>query len=218
VPDRRLSRAEKQEQTRADLIEAGARVFARRGFHPAGVEEIAEEAGYSHGAVYSNFDSKEDLFLAVYEQRVTKRVREVTGIIADTSVPLPQRGRAAGDQWMERFAGDMEGFLLNLEFGVYAVRHPELRREYGARVAAMRVALARFLEQDEAAANVELPMPAEELALVVRALGLGLAFEKLADPEGVPDEVYGRFLELLFDLLVPVKTSKTSKRQKGEEQ
>jgi AcrR family transcriptional regulator len=216
---KRLPRAEAQAQTRAELIEAAARVFARRGFHAATVEEIAEEAGYSHGAVYSNFEGKEDLFLAVYEQRVVHRVHEVAGIIADTSIPMPERGRAAGDQWMERFAADIEGFLLNLEFGVYAVRSADLRREYGARVAAMRVALTRFLERDAAAGNIELPMPAEELALVIRALGLGLAFEKLGDPAGVPDEVYGKFLALLFDLLAPAgpkqpKTARTMK--KGE--
>jgi AcrR family transcriptional regulator len=217
---KRLPRAEKQAQTRGELIESGARVFARRGFHAATVEEIAEEAGYSHGAVYSNFAGKEDLFLAVYEQRVASRVREVAGIIADTSIPMPERGRAAGDQWMERFASDVDGFLLNLEFGTYAVRNADLRREYGARVAAMRIALARFLEQDAAAGNIALPMPAEKLALVIRALGLGLAFEKLSDPEGVPDEVFGEFLALLFQLLAPAGaheqlTRKTAKIKRG---
>jgi AcrR family transcriptional regulator len=187
------------------LIEAAARVFARRGYHGASVEEIAEEAGYSHGAVYSNFRGKEDLFMAVYERRVTARVREVAEIIADTSVPMPDRGRRAGDQWMERFAGGIETFLLNLEFGTYAARSPKLRNEYAARLSAMRLTLAHFLEQDAAAGNIELPLPADELALVITALALGMAMEKLGDPQGVPDDVYGRFLELLFAEFAPRK-------------
>src|SRR3712207_4648784 len=102
----RLTRAEKQAQTRDRLVDAAARVFARRGFHAASVEEIAEEAGYSHGAVYSNFSGKEELFIAVYEHRVASRVGDVTALVADRDAPLRDRARAAGDQWMERLTSD----------------------------------------------------------------------------------------------------------------
>src|SRR3984885_7184390 len=99
VAARRLTRAEQQAQTRARLIDAAAKVFARRGFQAASVEEIAEEAGYSHGAVYSNFEGKADLFLAVFEDYMTERVGE----LADTQAalaedaPLEARARALAD-------------------------------------------------------------------------------------------------------------------------
>ena len=139
----------------------------------------------------------------MFEEQVASRIREVAEINSETSVPLPERGRAAGDQWMERLAGNFDAFLLNLEFGISVARDPELRAKYGARLGAMRLYLARFLEQEEAAGNIDLPMPAAKLALVIRALGLGLAQEKLGDPDGVPDEVFGEFIEWLYTVLAP---------------
>ena len=70
----RLSRAESQARTRRDLIDAATVVFARRGFGGASNAEVAEEAGYTKGAVYSNFSSKDELFLAALETRLRERV------------------------------------------------------------------------------------------------------------------------------------------------
>src|SRR6202035_5534006 len=110
---RRPTRAEKQIQTRAQLIDAAARVFARRGFQAATVEEIAEHAGYSHGAVYSNFSGKEELFLAVFEQYMSQRIEEVARA-SEAQGTFPERARAAADQWMARFGEDRETVLLHL--------------------------------------------------------------------------------------------------------
>src|SRR6478735_6157335 len=102
---KRATRAEKQARTRAELIAAATKVFARRGYNGASVEEIAEEAGYSHGAVYSNFEGKADLFLADFEDYMAERARE----LAATQIDIPEgesleiRARALADQWMERF-------------------------------------------------------------------------------------------------------------------
>src|SRR3954452_24654908 len=107
---KRETRAEKQARTRADLLAAATVVFARRGYHGASVEEIAEEAGYSHGAVYSNFDGKADLFLAVFEDYMAERARELAATQAGIGddAPLEARARSLADQWMERFASDRE--------------------------------------------------------------------------------------------------------------
>ena len=78
----RLSRKESQIQTRERLLEAGLRVFSRRGYYAASVDEIAAEAGFSKGAVYSNFESKEDLFLALIDKRFTKDAETYPGIIS----------------------------------------------------------------------------------------------------------------------------------------
>ena len=190
----RLTRQEKQARTRTELIDAAARVFAQRGFHAATIEEIAEEAGYTHGALYSNFSGKEELFLAVYEQRAAGRVGDVTALVADRSAPLADRARAAGDQWMERLGADVDGFLLVLEFVGFAARRPEVRERFGAQVATMRRTIARLLEEE----GGELPLGPERTALAIRALGLGMAFEKLLDPDGVPDEAYGELLAWLL--------------------
>src|SRR5687767_15901928 len=70
-------RRQPRAQTREELLDAAARVFARRGFHGASVEAVSEEAGFSTGAVYSNFESKEELFLSLYEERIQRRRREL---------------------------------------------------------------------------------------------------------------------------------------------
>src|SRR6266545_5747427 len=132
----RPTRSERQAKTRADLLAAAARVFARRGYDAASVGEIAEEAGYSHGAVYSNFEGKADLFLALYEDWVARRVAEIEAAWSREGT-LAERARAAADDWMRTFANDPEPFLLRLEFTARAARDPELRRKLGTRVGAV---------------------------------------------------------------------------------
>jgi AcrR family transcriptional regulator len=199
---KRESRAERQARTRSELLATAAKVFARRGYNGASVEEIAEEAGYSHGAVYSNFDSKADLFLAVFEDYMAERARELAATQADLDedASLEARARALADQWMERFAADRESFVLHLEFIAYADRDPELAKRFGARSAAMREAVARYISQYQAEAAVELPLPADDLALVLRALGIGLAVEALVSPDAVREDLYGDFVELLVTM------------------
>jgi AcrR family transcriptional regulator len=200
---RRETRAEKQARTRAELLATATTVFGERGYDGASVEEIAERAGYSHGAVYSNFAGKDDLFLAVFEEYMAARARE----LAETQVDLPadasleQRARALADQWMERFAADRESFLLHLEFLAASRREPELARRFGSRSAALRETIAAFIAHQQEEEGAEAPLPPSELALVLRALGIGLAVEALVSPDAVRDDLYGDFVELLVSML-----------------
>ena len=200
---KRETRAEKQVRTRAELIAAAARVFARRGYNGASVEEIAEEAGYSHGAVYSNFEGKADLFLAVFEEYMAERVRELaeTQMTLPEDAPLEARARALADQWMDRLARDRESVLLHMEFIAHGDRDPELARRFGTRSAAMREAVARYIAQYQEEAGVEPAISADDLAMVLRALGIGLAIESLVSPDAVHHGLYGDFVELLVALL-----------------
>src|SRR6188472_3717601 len=123
---KRETRAEKQARTRAELLDTAAKVFARRGYRGASVEEIAEEAGYSHGAVYSNFEGKADLFLAVFEDYMAERARELAATQVDVAegAPLEVRARALADQWMDRLERDRESVVLHMEFIAHAGRDP----------------------------------------------------------------------------------------------
>ncbi len=200
---KRETRAERQARTRAELLSTAAKVFARRGYEGASVEEIAEEAGYSHGAVYSNFDSKADLFLAVFEEYMAERARELaaTQVAIDGDAPLEVRARALADQWMERFAKDRESFLLHMEFIAHAGRDPELAGRFGTRSAALREAISQYISHYQEEAGVTLALPADDLALVLRALGIGLAVEALVSPGAVRDDLYGDFVQLLVEML-----------------
>lgn len=214
VGGRRLTRAQQQAQTRARLIDAAGRVFARRGFQAASVEEIAEEAGYSHGAVYSNFDGKADLFLAVFEDYMAGRVRELaeTQAALPDDAPLEDRARALADQWMDRLARDRDSMTLHLEFIAHADRNPELARRFGSRSMAMREAVAGYIAHYQQEASMELAMPVDDLALVLRALGIGLAIESLVSPGTVRHDLYGDFVELLISLQRERDSTKRSSR------
>lgn len=219
VAARRLTRAEQQAQTRARLVDAAAKVFARRGYQAASVEEIAEEAGYSHGAVYSNFEGKADLFLAVFEDYMAERVRELaeTQVVLPEDAPLEVRARALADQWMDRLARDRDSVVLHMEFIAYADRDPELARRFGSRSMAMREAVARYIAHYQQEAGMELAMPVGDLALVLRALGIGLAIESLVSPEAVRHDLYGDFVELLVSLLREHgSTQRRAARKKGK--
>jgi AcrR family transcriptional regulator len=200
---KRETRTEKQARTRAELIATAASVFAQRGYEGASVEEIAEQAGYSHGAVYSNFAGKSDLFLAVFEQYMAGRAQEllVTQEGIEDAAPLETRARALADQWMERLAEDRESFLLHLEFLAASRREPELAKRFGNRSAALRETIAAFIAHHQEVEGVAAPLPPSELALVLRALGIGLAIEALVSPDAVRDGLYGDFVELLVSML-----------------
>lgn len=191
-----MTRAQTQARTRERLLTAAADVFARRGFQAATVEEIAARAGYSHGAVYSNFAGKEDLFLAVFERYMSERIEEVARATAFEG-SFAERARAGADQWMRRFSEDRATFLLHLEFMIHAARDPGLGRRFGRRMAALRLELQRRIVEYEQASGVALPLPAADLALILRALGIGLAVEALNSDAELDGALYGRFVALV---------------------
>jgi len=199
---KRETRAEKQARTRAELIATAAEVFARRGYNGASVEEIAEEAGYSHGAVYSNFEGKADLFLAVFEDYMAERARELAATQLDLAegAPLEARARALADQWMDRLARDRESVVLHMEFIAHASRDPELAQRFGTRSAALREAVAHYIAGYQDEAGEEFALPPDDLALVLRSLGIGLAVEALISPDAVREDLYGDFVELLIEM------------------
>ncbi len=203
MASKRETRAEKQFRTRSELLSTAAQIFAERGYGGASVEEIAEAAGYSHGAVYSNFDGKADLFLAVFEDYMATRARELAATQRNLGeeASAQERARALADQWMKRFATDRDSFALHMEFIAHAGHHPELAERFGTRSAALRETVARYITSYQDEAGIELPLPADDLALIVRALGIGLAVEALIAPSSVREDLYGDFVEMLVVLL-----------------
>jgi AcrR family transcriptional regulator len=188
-----LTRREKQAETRARLIDAAARVFARRGYHGASVEEIAAEAGFSTGAVYSNFSGKEELFLALADRKVADRVAE-TSALAEAAERGDSPGEEAADQFRAFLERDPEWPVLFYEFWAYGVRTARIRDEFAQRRLAVRDALAETLERIAEQFGFELRFPAPLLATAISAALNGLAFERAADPDAVPDEVFAEFI------------------------
>ena len=195
-------REERRAETRSRLLDGARAVFARRGYNAATVEEVAEEAGFTTGALYSNFKGKEDLFLAVAEDMIAREVREYTQIYEEGAT-FEERARGGADRWMELLAEEPDYFALYVELWSAAVRDPELRDRFLAREAAMRDATTRMIVAGAADLGIEAPeADARQLATVVDALGNGLAMAKLLAPEDVPDSLFGDVLSLIFGSLV----------------
>jgi AcrR family transcriptional regulator len=192
-----LTRSERQERTRAELLAAAARVFARRGYHAASVEEVAAEAGYTTGAVYSNFKGKEQLFLALTDYELEKRVADFRAVAEGAADPTEME-KAASERFAKFIREDPDWPLLYFEFWAYGARNPALREEFTKRRVAIQEVIAKGVERQAAALGVQLPMPAEQIAVGVGALINGLAFERVIDPESVSDDLFGLIVSRLF--------------------
>jgi AcrR family transcriptional regulator len=187
-----MTRKQAQARTRERLLAAAAKVFARHGYHRATVDEIATEAGFTIGALYSNFAGKEELFLALADRQVEQRVAEV-GAIADAAQGA-EPGKDAAEQLRAFLERDPEWPLLFYEFWSLSVRNPELQGELAKRRDAIRDALAETLERVAKRHGLELRFPAPVLATAIAASLNGLAFERAADPDALPDEVFAEFV------------------------
>jgi AcrR family transcriptional regulator len=183
-----LSRSERQQRTREELVDAAERLFSRKGFHATTIDAVAAEAGFTKGAVYSNFESKEDLFFTVYERRVDRRVEQMEAAIRAAStptdalrrmVPGSRRRPEADDGWLAVF----------FEFWAHVLRHPELRERFARQHRRVIEPLAKVSQEP--------PEDAYKLATARFALQLGLQLERLTQPE-VVDADFGERMGLLF--------------------
>ena len=231
--NRRLSRAEQTDRNRAELFAAARRVFLAKGYHAATLEQIADEAGFSKGVVYSRFASKADLFLALLEARIAERAgqnaaaaRQLAGsgdfgALLDLAQQAERAGQNAAAARRLAGSGDFGALLdlaqqaehaapgwrlLVLEFRIHAARDPELNRRYAAVHARTVEGLARVLTTigDSGA----LPSPPHQLAELLLAIEAGIALEQAANPDalGGPDlPVLARLNRWLAPASVPIR-------------
>jgi AcrR family transcriptional regulator len=201
--DRRTrgARAEGKE-ARATLVQAAAKVFARHGYAGSTVDQIAAEAGFSKGALYWHFDSKEDLFFALLEERVDRPIQKMTELL-ESAPPDRDMSPEASRALLEFTARERDTILLDNEFWSLATRDPKLRARYARRQAKLRRALARALDvRARHLGAPEFDTPTEEVATAYLALMSGLAMEKLIDPSVVPDHLFGEIVALVYQGLV----------------
>jgi AcrR family transcriptional regulator len=179
----RLRRTEQVERNRDLVLDAARRVFLEKGYAGASLDAIAEEAGFSKGVVYSQFDSKADLFLALLERRVTERSEENERLAGTMSGP---EGVTALVQLGERaFEAEPEWALLVVEFRLQAARNPELNRRYAAVHARTVDRFARVLERMLGPRPAGAAPAAVDVAEVLLALGVGLHLERAVNPAAV---------------------------------
>jgi AcrR family transcriptional regulator len=198
-PRRRLTQAEAREQTRKALLAAAAEVFGRNGFAGASLEEIADVAGYTTGALYYHFASKQQLFLELMRTGWTRRnaswadaaarvaADETADPYAEFSRLLAQRAARGGE------SGPLQG-----EFWLYALRNPDamavVAEQLRDQAAGLRPAVEVLMERTGTAPGIT----ADEMATVTMALFQGLARRRRMDPDSVPDDLFARVLRRLL--------------------
>jgi len=190
-----MSRKESQLQTRERLLDAALEVFSRRGYYAASVDEIAAEAGFSKGAVYSNFSSKEDLFLALIDRRFATDVQGYPGIAHFMSNGLQFE---KDPKFKELVTQDRTWNMLMMEFFLYAIRDEANREKLATRLEQLRKIMEENLSALYAQLGKEPMLPVEELPWSIFSLGVGMILQLYIDPDGLPHGVYERALQHLL--------------------
>jgi AcrR family transcriptional regulator len=193
----RLTRAQRRQQTRARLLDAASQVFARRGFHAATIDEVADAAGYTKGAVYSNFANKDDLVLALLDQHLAAQLEQVEALCAiESSEELRAAIRAGTEQ---EFAAARDVGVLIVEFSLYAMRNPTAQAELAKRYRQLRGRLAELITKRYARHRTPPPMPPEHLAALALATDAGLFLQNAAEPDALPWELHADAMIQLLD-------------------
>jgi AcrR family transcriptional regulator len=196
-PRPRLRQAERRAETRSKLMNAAGNVFAEHGYERATLEEIADRAGLSKGAVYYNFASKEELFLALLEDRLVGQLDGVEQVFEEATPPERQ-SRAAAQRFLEGIERDPRWAPLFFEFLAYSARDPARRARFAEQfLRAARRLLTGVIERRYEDLQVDPPMSPEELAICIDALANGMLIERLFDREAISDDLLGRAVALL---------------------
>jgi AcrR family transcriptional regulator len=193
----RLTRVESQAATRAALLRAGADLLVRVGYGATSIEAITEAAGFTRGAFYSNFASKDELFLALVESRIEENLAKIALAFqqGDTAADRIRSGGAFLDSLVER---DREWCLLYMEFWSRAVREGTLRKRFARNYKLWRDGIAQMIEDRYAELRLKVDAPPRELASALVALFEGQVMQRLIDPKALEPEFFARLLLRFF--------------------
>jgi AcrR family transcriptional regulator len=186
--------------TRRKLLLAAEQTFARDGYEAARLEDIAARAGYTRGAFYANFDSKEDIFFALLEQTVARRIGEVNELLERHDNPQ-QRLRALRKHYAQ-IAKDRRLALLSLEFKLFAVRHPEAHARLRSRQRGLRACGGDIVRRVMKSLGRSLPISSGAAATALGAFSHGMLLEHLVDANSLTDAEIRHLLGLFFDVVV----------------
>jgi AcrR family transcriptional regulator len=194
---RPLTRQQSQARTRERLLRSARRAFARNGLEGTSIEQVAQGAGHTRGAFYAHFQGRDELYLALLEQWFERYLEEFGRVLATDDAPRV-RARRAGDHFSAVTEADPEGQRLFFEFAAYALRNERFRRELVERLRSVRERVAAIFRERADEYGISSPIPYERLALMTFVMSIGTSLDRLLEPDGVPDELYGEMLATLF--------------------
>lgn len=194
----RLSREESRQRTRELLLDAAAEVFSRLGYHGASLEAVAEAAGFTKGAVYSNFATKGELFAALLRRYSEQRIDAQNQALG--AISLAQLADMAGPMLRQQAEEQSTWDMLQVEFWLSAMRDPHLRELMceGSDELYERSGEVLAAKLDEAGVTARFNGP--ELARLVNALGTGLLLQVYLDPDSVDPTLFGRAIRAMTGL------------------
>ena len=211
----RLSRPEAQARTREKVLDAAERAFAAEGFAGASLDRIAEAAGFTRGAVYSNFADKADLFVAVLERRLERRSTEIAAAMANTGDPMAFVASLRSPAWRSDAAKARRWMLLRDEFRLFALRN---RRAAAQLARHERQERTYYVEATNHLLGQFGVVPAADtrlIAAILMALDESLPRQHLIDPDDVPDTAFADAVGLLLEAALGLATQRgrrTAKR------
>ena len=201
---KRVTRKEKQAETRARLLDAAEQVFLRRGLQGSSVEEIAAEAGFTRGAFYSNFKSKDELFVELLHARVYDRYAELAKQSQEQPGTPREQLRWGIEQMRQMYEGE-DGrwlFRLWLECLTQAARDEEFRKLAATFWSGNRALLVAGVGDAFKQSRIKPPLPLKEIATAMIALDIGLVIQHLVDPDEVSLDFYVPLFDHLFGRMV----------------
>ena len=198
VPVERWTPERRRGLTRSALIEAAAQVFARRGFYGASLDEIAETAGFTRGAIYKNFTDKEGLFLATLEDRNQRSLAAFSEWFEENPPDAASVDQSALAAAFRQILGrDPDFYALDLEGRLYALRNPEFRKRYVANARQMTQTVARFITDLARTAEFRWKVKPPLLAHLLELSAEGFQAWAFLDPDD------GALFTSFFELLLP---------------
>lgn len=191
MTDTKVTRAERQRRTRERLLQVASAMFLDVGYAGTSLDKVALEAGFSKGAVYSNFAGKEELCMAVLDEIHAEKIRLVQQVFAeDASLDVRLKNFV---QWTRASLGEPQWTALEAEFAAVARHNPWVASELVKRHREVRRLIAQLIDSTVADADLETTMPVESVATVLLALGAGLGGLRSLDPR-IDMDVFGTIL------------------------
>jgi AcrR family transcriptional regulator len=182
-----LTRREKQQRTRTSLLRAAAQLFCKRGLEGTSIDEVALAAGYTKGAFYANFKSKEELFLVMLDERFSSELERLDRALAGTQEPYEEALAAAAD--FIHFASDEEWQSLYFQFLAHAARNEDFRQELATRQRAMRDRLAEVFGRWKEGFGATPTLPIEDITMMTFFMADGFLVNRIIEP-GLSEDLY----------------------------
>jgi AcrR family transcriptional regulator len=192
---KRMTRAERAARTRELLMRAASKVCAKHGLERASIDEVAEEAGFTKGAFYSNFRSKEELFLAMLDEHFGAKLDELDRRMAEEG-EIGEQAREAAIDFAHQVSSEPDWVRLYFQFGARAARDDEFRAELVTRTRALRSRFADIVRRRAERLPFAPPVEPDELARMADVIADGFAMHQLLDPDQFSEGEYGRLWEV----------------------